>query len=216
MTQVLTAVGSMWESRIATTLEASREVQISRRCADLADLLAIAGAGLGEVALVSSDLRGLDLSAVDDLHRHGLHVVGLTVSDSESEERWLRSVGVDAVVPVRAGLAELEAHLLARTPGGAGEGGPPGLEVGSRAGHGNWPAHRRRARPCGRALLFPCGLAQVPERAACTSSWVIGTILISTRRFLVRPSGVSLLATGMVSPKPWLRSREAGTPREAR
>ena len=60
MTQVLTAVGSMWESRIATTLEASREVQISRRCADLADLLAIAGAGLGEVALVSSDLRGLD------------------------------------------------------------------------------------------------------------------------------------------------------------
>lgn len=101
MTQVLTAVGSMWESRIATTLEASREVQISRRCADLADLLAIAGAGLGEVALVSSDLRGLDLSAVDDLHRHGLHVVGLTVSDSESEERWLRSVGVDAVVPVR-------------------------------------------------------------------------------------------------------------------
>lgn len=136
MTQVLTAVGSMWESRIATTLEASREVQISRRCADLADLLAIAGAGLGEVALVSSDLRGLDLSAVDDLHRHGLHVVGLTVSDSESEERWLRSVGVDAVVPVRAGLTELEAHLLARTPGGLGDGAPSGSEVGSRAGHG--------------------------------------------------------------------------------
>ena len=120
MTQVLTAVGSLWESRIATMLEPSREVQISRRCADLADLLAIAGAGLGEVALVSGDLRGLDLSAVDDLHRHGLHVVGLTVSDSESEERWLRSVGVDAIVPVRAGLAEIEAQLLARTPGGAG------------------------------------------------------------------------------------------------
>lgn len=118
MTQVLTAVGSKWESRVATVLEGSREVRISRRCADLADLLAVAGAGFGEVALVSGDLRGLDLSAVTDLHRHGLHVVGLTVEGTEAEERWLRSVGVDAVVPVRAGLAELEAQLLAQVPGG--------------------------------------------------------------------------------------------------
>ncbi|HRC00438.1 MAG TPA: hypothetical protein PKZ38_10175, partial [Dermatophilaceae bacterium] len=160
MTQVLTAVGSMWESRIATTLEASREVQISRRCADLADLLAIAGAGLGEVALVSSDLRGLDLSAVDDLHRHGLHVVGLTVSDSESEERWLRSVGVDAVVPVRAGLTELEAHLLARTPGGLGDGAPSGSEVGSRAGHGAGAD----GGPADPFLADPSGAGPTPAR----------------------------------------------------
>ena len=146
----------MWESRIATTWEASREVQISRRCATWPTCSRSPGRAW-EVALVSSDLRGLHLSAVDDLHRHGLHVVGLTVSDSESEERWLRSVGVDAVVPVRAGLAELEAHLLARTPGGAGRGGPPGLGVGSRAGHGAGadggpadppgPTRRRRTHP---------------------------------------------------------------------
>jgi Flp pilus assembly CpaE family ATPase len=118
MTQILTAVGSMWESSVATLLGGSREVQISRRCADLADLLAVAGAGLGEVALVSADLRGLDLSAVTDLHRHGLRVVGLTIQGTEAEERWLRSVGIDALVPVHAGLVELEVQLLAHADGG--------------------------------------------------------------------------------------------------
>jgi hypothetical protein len=76
MTAVLTAVGR-WDSDLATALEASKEVQIARRCADLADLLATAGAGLGAAAVVSDDLRGLDLSAVAHLRTGGLHVVGL-------------------------------------------------------------------------------------------------------------------------------------------
>ena len=62
MTHVLTALGNRWDSRVATLLEGSREVTIVRRCADLPDLVATAAAGLGTVALVSSDLRGLDLT----------------------------------------------------------------------------------------------------------------------------------------------------------
>lgn len=112
MTAVLTAVGVRWDSQVATVLEGSREVTIARRCADLADLLATAAAGLGSVALVSDDLRGLDLSTVEHLHSCGLRVVGLTCSGEEAAERLLRQIGVRVVLPVSSGLAALEAALL--------------------------------------------------------------------------------------------------------
>ena len=65
MTHVLTALGNRFRvCRVATLPESSREVTIVRRCADLPDLVATAAAGLGTVALVSSDLRGLDLTVV--------------------------------------------------------------------------------------------------------------------------------------------------------
>lgn len=116
MTQVLTAVGARWEGHIATVIEGSEHVRISRRCADVADLLATAAAGLGDAVLVTADLRGLDLSLVSDLQGLGLRIVGLTVEGSEAEERWLRSLGVTVLAPVRSELAELEAALLVRTP----------------------------------------------------------------------------------------------------
>ncbi|HEX2704881.1 MAG TPA: hypothetical protein VHM65_03920, partial [Candidatus Lustribacter sp.] len=112
MTAVLTAVGLRWESQVATVLERSREVTIARRCADLADLLATAAAGLGSVALVSDDLRGLDLSTVEYLRSCGLRVVGLTCTGEEAAERLLRQIGVLVVLPVSSGLTALEAALL--------------------------------------------------------------------------------------------------------
>lgn len=118
MTQVLTAVGARWEGHIATVIEGSKQVRISRRCADVADLLATAAAGLGDAVLLTADLRGLDLSLVSDLQGFGLRIVGLTVEGSEAEERWLRSLGVTVLASVRAELADLEAALLVRTPHG--------------------------------------------------------------------------------------------------
>jgi Flp pilus assembly CpaE family ATPase len=120
MTQVLTALGSRWEGQVAIVLEASAHVRISRRCADVPDLLATAAAGLGEVVLVTSDLRGLDLTVVSDLRGLGLRIVGLTVDGSEAEDRWLRSLGITVLAPVRSELADLEAALLVRTPDGGG------------------------------------------------------------------------------------------------
>ncbi|MEP6628842.1 MAG: hypothetical protein ABJA89_00160, partial [Lapillicoccus sp.] len=113
MTAVLTALGNPWESRVATLLEGSRVVQIVRRCADLADLVATASAGLGSVALVSVDLRGLDLSTVAQLRELGLAVVGVATSDDEGAERRLRQMGVARVVPGGADLAVFEAALTA-------------------------------------------------------------------------------------------------------
>ncbi|MFI5075366.1 MAG: hypothetical protein ACHP7G_10215, partial [Actinomycetales bacterium] len=116
MTHVLTALGNRWESRVATLLEGSREVTIVRRCADLPDLVATAAAGLGTVALVSSDLRGLDLTVVAQLRSAGVHVVGIAPDGDEASERRLRLRGVGRVVPGSVELAELEAALTETAP----------------------------------------------------------------------------------------------------
>jgi MinD-like ATPase involved in chromosome partitioning or flagellar assembly len=110
VTHVLTALGNRWDGHVATVLGASRDVTIVRRCPDLADLVATAAAGLGTVALVSGDLRGLDLTAVAQLRASGVHVVGVADGDEESERR-LRGLGIGRVVSGSADLAELEAAL---------------------------------------------------------------------------------------------------------
>jgi len=112
MTAVLTALGNRWEAQVATVLESSTRVRVARRCADLADLMATAAAGLGSSALVSDDLRGLDLTAVDRLRSIGLQVVGLSAPDDEGSERRLRQMGVRTVVPATSVLSRLEAALL--------------------------------------------------------------------------------------------------------
>jgi len=112
MTAVLTALGNRWEAQVATVLESSTKVRVARRCADLADLMATAAAGLGSSALVSDDLRGLDLTAVDRLRSIGLQVVGLSAPDDEGSERRLRQMGVRTVVPATSVLSRLEAALL--------------------------------------------------------------------------------------------------------
>jgi Flp pilus assembly CpaE family ATPase len=116
VTHVLTALGNRWESRVATLLEGSREVTIVRRCADLPDLVATAAAGLGTVALVSSDLRGLDLTVVAQLRSAGVHVVGIAPDGDEDSERRLRQLGVGRIVPGSVELAELEAALTETAP----------------------------------------------------------------------------------------------------
>jgi MinD-like ATPase involved in chromosome partitioning or flagellar assembly len=113
VTEVLTALGNRWDSRVATLLGASREVTIVRRCADLPDLVATVAAGLGRVALVSSDLRGLDLTAVMQLRSAGVQVVGIAAHGDEESERRLLQLGIARVVSGNAELAEFEAALTA-------------------------------------------------------------------------------------------------------
>lgn len=120
MTGVLTAVGNRWDSEVATLLERSRELQIVRRCVDVADLVATASAGLGTVALVSAELRGLELSTVAQLRASGLHVVGVIPSGeavdggsaaSEDADRRLRQLGVMSTVVAGSPLPVFEAAL---------------------------------------------------------------------------------------------------------
>ena len=92
---------------MVAAIEATASFAVVRRCADLAELLATAAAGLGEVALVSADLRALDRAALAELAAHGMHVAGAVDRDDESGERRLRQLGLAVVV-----TAELEPHEL--------------------------------------------------------------------------------------------------------
>ncbi|MFN8097403.1 MAG: hypothetical protein U0Q21_03835 [Dermatophilaceae bacterium] len=129
--RVLTALDHRHEDRVATTLTGRRDLEVVRRCPDLADLLAAAAAGLGDVALVSGTVRGLDLDAVAHLGEADVVVVGVIDGD-ESSDRRLRQLGIDNVVPIAEAVEELPAlleRLAKRVVVPADDRGPDALDV---------------------------------------------------------------------------------------
>ena len=84
---VLSALVGAAEGTVAAACAASPEVLLVRRCADVAELVSTAEAGLGRVALVSAAFRGLDADLVARLERSGAAVVALVDPDRESGER---------------------------------------------------------------------------------------------------------------------------------
>lgn len=108
---LLTAVTPRYESDLVTRLGSSRTVHVVRRCADLAELLGAVAAGVGRVAVVSADLRGLDRATVRELATHDLLVLGVHPPGDEPGERMLRRWGVPVVVPADADQTRLDAAL---------------------------------------------------------------------------------------------------------
>jgi len=137
MTDVITGLGPAWESIVATALESATGVTVIRRCADVAELLSVAEAGLGQCAVISADLRGLDLSLVRTLTDHGIALLGLYPSEDEAAERRLRQLGISAVLPVDADASLLGEVVRRegerRAPGAAGA-GPAGATAPGTAG----------------------------------------------------------------------------------
>ncbi len=99
---VVTAVSDRWEGALVTTLERGTDAHIARRCPDLADLLAVAGSGLAQVAMVSADIRGLDRTALDHLHECLVAVIGIYPSGDEVAELHLRQLGISTILPADA------------------------------------------------------------------------------------------------------------------
>lgn len=134
MTQPLvTAVAPRWEVGLAGTLSRSSRVRVVRRCADVAELLGVVAAGVGRVAVVSSDLRGLDRSVVDALGDQDVLVLGVHPPDDEAAERLLRRWGVAVTVPADADTAALDGALVALLD-------PPGPAATRTPGQGRSPA----------------------------------------------------------------------------
>ncbi|MFF2268855.1 CpaE family protein [Cellulosimicrobium cellulans] len=112
---VLCAVRGAREAEVVTTL-AAPGLQVTRRCADVVELLAAAAAGAGRVAVVSCDLPALDRQAVVDLHAHDVRVVALAPGGTWEEGR-VRAYGVDAVVDLDSapgGLCDVVRAVLPR------------------------------------------------------------------------------------------------------
>ena len=97
---VLTAAaGGRWEALWLEAATGDAPVTIARRCVDVVDLLALAAAGHGRVALVASSLRRFDVDAVDRLTAAGVVAVAVVPRGAEEAERGMRALGVEFVVP---------------------------------------------------------------------------------------------------------------------
>ena len=92
---VLCAVTGPLEAALVRAIGDSARLEVTRRCADVAELLAAAAAGLGRAAVVSAGLPGLDRAAVEHLRTSGVRVLALADADWPLDR--VRHLGVDAV-----------------------------------------------------------------------------------------------------------------------
>jgi len=84
---VVAAGGAAWESEVLREIELSASLRLTRRCVDVAELLAVAPSAAG-AAFVATELSGLDADAVFRLERSGVRVVGL------GDEERCRALGI--------------------------------------------------------------------------------------------------------------------------
>lgn len=97
---LLCAVRGAAETLVVRAAEASAgRVTVTRRCADLTELLAAAEAGLGRVAVVSAELERLDREVVLALHHAGVQVVALAPPSRPWLVDRVQACGADLVVP---------------------------------------------------------------------------------------------------------------------
>ena len=107
MTRVVLAVSSHAEDAIAAAIAAHPGLTLARRCADLADALAAASAGLAQVALVSPQ-RHLDRVTLGEFAHMRVRLVGVAADDDEA--RALAGLGLVVVrADDPAGVAEAAA-----------------------------------------------------------------------------------------------------------
>ncbi|MBW8731786.1 MAG: hypothetical protein JF622_12605 [Terrabacter sp.] len=200
MTEVLTALSHQWESSVATTLEGLRDVTVTRRCADVSELLSVTDAGLGDTAVVSSDLRGLDLAVVNRLRANRIRVIGVHPADDEPAERRLRQLTIMVTLPVDAGTDrwevslqeggaadDLEAALSGDVASGAAQQAPPDHPEGASDGGAGWRPAGSGGLTAGRervgsledddpsgddaAVVRATGSRRGPERAPVIAVW---------------------------------------------
>ncbi|MBB2922943.1 hypothetical protein [Cellulomonas cellasea] len=125
---VLCAIRGASEAGIVQAVDGTAgRLSVTRRCADLTELLAAAEAGLGRVALVSTDLPMLDREAVAALHRCGVRVVGLGDPALPWQGERATALGVDLVVDApedgtdAAAFVRSVVALLERGPSGSAD-----------------------------------------------------------------------------------------------
>lgn len=113
---VLLAVRGEHEERLAQEFASGRaSVRIARRCADIAELLAVATAGIGTAALICEEQQDFDREVVAELHARSITIVALVSDDQSWSADRMRALGVDAVCRTDESAKEL-AELLVLPP----------------------------------------------------------------------------------------------------
>lgn len=113
---VVAFASTPWESAlIAALTHPTSSAHVVRRCVDVADLVAVASAGVARVAVVSAGLPRLDANVVLQLHDRDVAVVGCVDNDVGPEAERLRAIGVDEIVGVDESFAGLFATIESRS-----------------------------------------------------------------------------------------------------
>ncbi|GAA3539969.1 AAA family ATPase [Nocardioides daeguensis] len=160
---LLVSSGAAWESRALTALNDHPGTVLLRRCVDVADLLAAARTGQADVAVVATDLPGLDHGVVDDLLQHGVRVVGVA-TDPDLTGTHAARIGI--VTVLAAGRVAELADLVSGLPADPTHPAPayddlPVLDPTD-------PAPGRDAGPAGRVLAV-WGAGGAPGRTTLAS-----------------------------------------------
>jgi Mrp family chromosome partitioning ATPase len=140
VTSVLAALTDRYEAEFVRALEAAPQLELVRRCADVAELLSAGAAGAARIAVVSPDLRGLDRDALRHLAGHGVRVAGLVAPGDEEGERRLRQLGVSTILRPGDGPDAVSAALTDLAgEGGQGSAGQGGFEGRANGELGHLP-----------------------------------------------------------------------------
>ena len=120
-TPVLLALGSApWEGRLVAAITRPESgIAVVRRCTDVAELLAVAGARTARVALVGAGLARLDRSTVSRLREFGPLVIGLADAGDPGALATLEGYGCDAVVGVGDDVASAVSGVQSELAGRA-------------------------------------------------------------------------------------------------
>lgn len=134
---VLCAVPGRAEADLVAALDApGTGLHVVRRCADLAEVVAAALAGLARLAVLGTGLAGVDRAAVARLREAGVRVV-LLAEPADADRA--RALGAEAVLTADARVADVVVAL--RAVADADRGGQPG--PAPRPGDAPMPSERR-------------------------------------------------------------------------
>lgn len=137
---LMVASGAGWEPAALGLLNERAGIVVLKRCVDVNDLLASAGAGQADVAVLALDAPGLDGPAVEHLHRHRVRPIAIVPDDGPSALAASRlrasRIGLGSLVAVGdlASLPEVVA-TVEDEPGPAAE-APPSVTPGEPAVRG--------------------------------------------------------------------------------
>ena len=106
---VIVAVAGRDEGELAAAIDAHPRLAVVRRCADLAEAVAAARAGVAGAVVISDQAR-LDRTVVASLNETGLAVVGVPSTPEAGEQ--LAALGVGTVALATAGPDTIVAEVL--------------------------------------------------------------------------------------------------------
>jgi Flp pilus assembly CpaE family ATPase len=213
LTVVVAAGGAPWEAAALDEIRQSARLQLHRRCLDVAELLALSG--LCDVAVVSTDMAGLDADAVLTLQRDGVRVLGIG-----PEERG-RHLGIGIItVPgqIESHLREPDSLAVSESPGGLlavwGPHGAPGRSVLAASVASAWAQSGQRVTLVD---ADPRGGAQAQMYAVLDeASGLVAACRSANHGDLATPSGHAVtvepglrLLTGVTRAEMWDQVREA-------